>query len=222
MQRLKPSDVAHAIAVECETTIEDFNAKIIADEEPMTDRLFGSISNALDGRKISGLQWKARTLRTGRDKAAEEKRHGADILGVLSIDLRDFKVRKGFLIQAKLIEPDKLSSEPEWLRFQGQCRTMLNRTRDAFAVIYSRQCGIRFIPASLILDIGRKQVFDVGWRTLFGFFKSHVKCEIGDRRLNSPTIDMLDSLPDVRRPVDAAYGAPLVLAMEVSDESGRS
>lgn len=188
----------------------------------MTDRLFASVRNALDGRFIGNLVWKARTLRTGRGIAAEEKRHGADVLGVLTIDLHDYKTKKGFLLQAKRIEPDELTPSKEWARFQKQCETMLERTCDAFAVIYSRENGIRFIPASTILEISNNQIFDVGSRSLFGFFKAHVKCENGDRRLNSPTVEMLDALQPRLDLADEDIGAPLALAMKVSDEVGRS
>jgi hypothetical protein len=194
MMRLKPAAVARMVVDGCQTTIEDFANEIIVDEESMTDRLFGSIATALNGRAIGNVIWKARTLRTGRGVAAEEKRHGADVLGVLQIDLPEYKTKKGFLLQAKRIEPDKPLSKADWERFQKQCALMRERTNEAFAAIYSRSEGVRFIPAATIGEIRRDQVFDVGSRSLFGFFRAHVKCEIGDRRLNSPTIGTLDAM----------------------------
>lgn len=219
MLKLKPAAVAREIVDAAQPVLDDFKNRIIADEEPMTDRLFGVISAALDGRRIGNLVWKARTLRTGRGKAAEEKRHGADILGVLEIDLAEYKTRKGFLLQAKHIEPGAWPSSREWKRFQDQCRTMLKRTHDAFAVIYSRAEGVHFIPAATILEIERDQVFQVGSRSLFGFFKAHVKCEVGDRRLAYPTIEVLDGLAGT--PAEAVLDVPdaRVLAMKVTDDT---
>lgn len=209
--------VAHEVNDGCQTTIEDFRKHIIEDEPNMTDRLFGSISNSLNGRAIGNLKWKARTLRTGRGKAAEEKRHGADILGVLEISLHDYQTKKGFLLQAKIAEPDRPMSNGEWQRFQNQCRTMRQRTCEAFGVIYSRQRGVLFIRADTILEVDRDQLFEVGSRTLFGFFKAHVKCEIGDRKLDAPTIEMLDGLADkAPAPIDDS-GAEVVLSMKVTD-----
>lgn len=212
-----PALVAEHIVAATKSTVQDFDDKIIADEEPMTDRLFGVISAALNGKEIGGLVWKARTLRTGRGIAAEEKRHGADVLGVLSIDLPEYKTTKGFLLQAKVMEPGKPASAGEWKRFQAQCETMRARTCDAFAVIYSRKAGIRFIPAAAILEMDREAIFAMGNRSLFGFFKDHVKCEIGDRRLNYPTIETLDRIVGIEALPTLDVPDARVIALKVTD-----
>ncbi len=214
MMKLKPAMVAREVVDSCQNTLEDFRNYVFEDEVNMTDRLFGSISNALDGRAIGNLQWKARTLRSYSHRAAEEKRHGADVLGVLEIDLHDYKTKKGFLLQAKIAEPGRPMSNDRWKTFQDQCRTMRNRTCHAFGVIYSRQRGVLFIPADTILEIGRDQLFEVGFRSLFGFFKGHVKCEIGDRKLNAPTIEMLDGLIS-----SDEFEVGSIYAMKVTDAS---
>jgi hypothetical protein len=105
MSRLRPRLVAKAVADATRSTIEDFKLGIIAGEVSMTDRLLGAISSALDGRTIGGLRWRARTLKTARGVGAEESRHGADVLGVLEVDLPGYELRKGFLLQSKIIEP---------------------------------------------------------------------------------------------------------------------
>jgi hypothetical protein len=199
MMRLKPAAVARIVVDGCQTTIQDFANEIIVDEESMTDRLFGSVANALNGRAIGNVIWKARTLRTGRGVAAEERRHGADVLGVLQIDLPEYKTTKGFLVQAKRIEPETPLSKGQWERFQTQCAIMRERTEHAFAAVYSRRRGVIFIPAVTIGEIAPHQVFDVGSRSIFGFFRAHVKCEIGDRRLSSPTIETLESVSNLMR-----------------------
>jgi len=217
MRRLKPGAVARSVFDGCQTTIEHFAEGIIADEESMTDRLFASVSNALNGRVIGNIVWRARTLRTGRGVAAEEKRHGADVLGVLEINLPEYRTKKGFLLQAKRIEPGAPPSKTEWERFRQQCMTMRARTEEAFAVIYSRSEGVRFIPAAIITEIDRDQVFDVGSRSLFGFFRAHVKCEVGDRRLNSPTIETLDALAAQAKRAPVEDDGLLVLAMKAGN-----
>ena len=97
MMRLKPAMVAREVVDECETAIDDFRNKIIKQETGMTERLFGAVANALNGRRIGNLTWKAYSLTSGRGRAAEETRHGADVLGVIDIDLHDYKTKKGFL-----------------------------------------------------------------------------------------------------------------------------
>ena len=175
------------------------------------------IANSLDGRRIGSLIWKAYTLTSGRGRAAEEKRHGADIMGVLKISLNYFRIGKSFLAQDKLAEPFQPFPNTEWNRFQKQCKTMLDRTCDAFAVIHSRERGILFIPSQTILEINRDQLFDVCSCSLFDFFKSHVKCEIGDRNLISPSVNVLDRLSRVKGLALNDFGAETILSMEVTD-----
>lgn len=215
MLRLKPGAVAREVVDAARSTLDDFQDGTIAGETSMTDRLVGAIRTALDGKHIGNHTWKARTLKTARGKGAEEKRHGADVLGVLHIELPDYNVTKGFLWQAKIIEPGKPLPSYEWERFQKQCQTMLSRTDESFAVIYSRTQGVRFIPATVILEINSSQVYDVGSRSLFGFFKGHVKCEIGDRSLNSPAIETLDRIAKHREAL-ADFADERVLAMKVT------
>jgi hypothetical protein len=136
------------------------------------------------------------------------------VLGVLEVDLEEYRVTKGFLWQAKIIEPGQRLSTTAWENFQEQCRTMLGRSYESFAVIYSREEGVRFIPAQEILEIDADQVYNLGSRSLFGFFKGHVNCEIGDRRLNAPTIETLERLtgePEAEQPPDVH-----TLSMKVS------
>jgi hypothetical protein len=215
MFKLKPGAVAREVVDAAKSTLDDFHDGTIAGETSMTDRLVGAIRTALDGKHIGNHTWKARTLKTARGKGAEEKRHGADVLGVLQIDLPDYKTTKGFLWQAKIIEPGNPLPSAEWERFQKQCKTMLSRTDEAFAVIYSRTHGVRFIPASVILKINQSQVYEVGSRSLFGFFKGYVKCEIGDRALDSPTIETLERIAK-QREVPADFSDERVLAMKVT------
>lgn len=213
----KPGVVAREVMEGTETTIDDFSRGVIKHETGMTERLFGSVANALNGKRIGGVRWKAYSLTSGRGKAAEETRHGADVLGVLDIDTPDYTTKKGFLLQAKIAEPGSPLPRSEWERFGKQCELMLARTHEAFGVIYSRGDGVRFIPAATILEIRPDQLFEVGSRSIFGFFKSHVKCEIGDRRLSIPTIDVLDAIAKASSPVPEDFGVNVILGMKATE-----
>jgi hypothetical protein len=94
---------------------------------------------------------------------------------------------------------------------------MLKRTHEAFGVVYSRDDGVRFIPAATILEIQRDQLFEVGFRSIYGFFKSHVKCEIGDRRLNAPNIDVLDALAKTASSLPEEFGVNTIIGMKAID-----
>lgn len=139
------------------------------EEEPqITDRILGAVEGRVAGQKYNGVSWKARTLRTGRGSAAEEKRHGADLMGVLDIDLPEYRVKKGFLAQAKKANPDRLLQKYEWERMIEQCKKMMELTPDSFIFVYPTQpmnvyrvwpmgvqfsWNIRIFPANAVLGL---------------------------------------------------------------------
>ena len=143
------------------------------------------------------LNWTARSLRTGSGIAAEEKRHGADLMGVVDIAMPYFRAIKGFLAQAKRAEPGQKFSKKDWDRLQAQCETMLLRTPDSFVWVYSKTKGIRIFPAVSVSTLKSNDIFDLYSRSVSSFFESHIECFIGDRRLNSTNIETLDVLAEI-------------------------
>lgn len=142
------------------------------------------------------INWTARSLRTGAGVAAEEKRHGADLMGVLDIDIPDFRVIKGFLSQAKRAEPRSKLRNQDWDRLQSQCEKMLLRTPDSFVWVYSKSAGIRIFPAEAVLALKSRDIFELYSRSVARFFEYHIECFVGDRRLNSTDIKALDALAE--------------------------
>ena len=199
---LKPLRSVRKIAREIEDAangaIYDYRKGYIVEEPEVTGRILGAIRDRIKTRRFGGVVWNAYTLRTSSGKAAEEKRHGADLMGVLDIDLLFFKVQKGFLAQAKRAEPDGRFSKKAWERLLFQCKMMLDRTPDSFVWVYSKSKGIRIFSANSVLGLGltSRNVFDLYHHSVSSFFESHIKCFIGDHRLNSPNIETLDALAD--------------------------
>ena len=148
-------------------------------------------------RPRGGITWKARTLRTGRGVAAQEKRHGADLMGILDLSLPDYRATKGFLAQAKRAEPGQRFSKPDWDRLRSQCETMLLRTPASFVWVYSKSRGIRIFSASSVLGLESRRIFDLYSRGVSSFFENHIECFIGDRRLNSTDVEMLEVLAEL-------------------------
>ena len=168
-------------------------------EPDSPDELIRGPSVAVDraGTRFPGcIIWNARSL-TSSGKAAEEKRHGADLMGVLDIDIAEYRVAKGFLAQAKLAEPSRRFSTQAWDRLLGQCETMLSRTPDSFVWIYSIEAGIRIFSAISIVALNSRDIFDLYSRSVSSFFEYHIECFIGDRRLNSTDISTLDVLQEL-------------------------
>jgi hypothetical protein len=192
--QVKP--IASAIADAADNAMDAYREGRVGEEPHVTDRILGAIEDRLKSRRIGGLEWKAKTLRTSRGTAAEEKRHGADVLGVLNIDIPDFKTRKGFLAQAKLAEPGSRFSSDEWERLVEQCKLMLGRTPASFVFIYSKVEGVRVFPATGVVGLADRNIFALYNHGLGRFFEDFIECFIGDPRLDSPHIGTLDALAD--------------------------
>jgi hypothetical protein len=98
--------------------------------------MLGRIEEAMNGYVAKGIQWTVKTL-TDRGANTQEPEFGADFAGVLNIDLTDFKVNKGFLAQAKKIEPREYVPPKELRSMVSQCEKVLRYTPDAFLFLYS-------------------------------------------------------------------------------------
>ncbi|UYN95209.1 MAG: hypothetical protein KIT25_24900 [Enhydrobacter sp.] len=163
------------------------------EQEPaITDRMLGYIEAAMHGFEARGVKWVAKTL-TDRGRGSQESRYGADFAGVLSISLPGYKVNKGFLAQAKMIEPSERLPPGEFGRLQRQCEGMLSSSPDSFVFLYSRS-GITIVPALAVLSTISRNPHDLYSRSLSRFYEEHFECFIGDRRLQAPTPEALETL----------------------------
>ncbi len=199
--------VAKAIAEEATHVIDAYKKSRVVDEPHITDRFLGAIearirtmrfgqakSTGWGGGLFSPIAWEAMTLRAGSGSAAHEKEFGADLLGVFSADIPNYKVTKGFLAQAKRAEPGRPFSHSEWQRLIDQCERMLSVTPEAFVIIYSKKMGIRFFSSIAVQGFNGRDIFEIYSLSSLEFFKRHFQCFIGDRRLDKPDIAVLKQL----------------------------
>jgi hypothetical protein len=209
-------EVANAIAQEADKVIDAYRRSRVTDEPHITDRLLGAIESRISNLRFgpvasstwgggfrSAISWQAMTLRSGPRSAAHEKQYGADLLGVFSADLPNYKVAKGFLAQAKRAEPRTDFSRAEWHRLVDQCERMLSNTPDAFVIAYSKKQGVRFFSALAVTALNGRDLFELYSMSTRAFFERHLQSFIGDRRLDAPDIAVLDRLtadgpPDTR------------------------
>lgn len=190
--------VEDAVERVCETIREGR----VEQEPHFTDRMLEAIEGVIRGYRAKGVVWTAKTL-TDRGRYAQEHRHGADFAGVLSIDLPEFNVKKGFLAQAKLVEPQETLSRTEFERMKDQCEVMLSQTPDSFLFLYSRD-GVTVVPAVSVVSSEPRNPHEFYGRSISRFYEEHFESFIGDRRLYAATPAMLDELLEkTRRDVDA-------------------
>ncbi len=110
-------------------------------------------------------------------------------MGVLNIDLPDFKVSKGFLAQAKLLRHETVDNLEELKR---QCDRMLKFSPDSFVFLY-RYDGVRVVPAISVVGstVDPNQLYS---RSAQRFFEEHLECFIGDQAIQAPTPETLEEL----------------------------
>lgn len=183
-------EAARRIAEAIDDSVDALNEGRIEQEPAMTDRMLGAIEHSLRDFQVKGIRWKAKTL-TDRGPGAQERRYGADFMGVLNISLPEFSVCKGFLAQAKLVR-DGDSGDLDDLK--AQCEAMLRLSPDSFVFLYGHK-GVRVVPAISVLsaDVDPVELYS---RSAQRFYEEHLQCFIGDRAINSPTPATLNSLAE--------------------------
>jgi len=181
-------ETAGVIAGAIDRSVKALYEKRVEQEPAMTDRMLGAIEESMHGKNIKGIKWEAKTL-TDRGRGAHEKTYGADFMGVLNIDLPDFKVSKGFLAQAKLIKAKKYDLK----ELKSQCEKMLTLSPDSFVFFYHTN-GIRVVPAIAVVGSKIDPYSLLYNHSAQRFFENHLECFIGDRTISSPTPDTLMTL----------------------------
>jgi hypothetical protein len=178
-----------------DAAVKDLQEGMVEQQPHLTDRLLGRIMQSINGYQSKGVRWSAKTL-TDHGRGAQEKKYGADFVGVLDIDLPEFKVRKGFLAQAKLLISGRMPTH-EFNRLFSQCRQMLELSPAAFVFLQSLE-DIRVIPAVTVVGARAPEtVFHPDGfysRSLSRFYEEHFECFIGDRQINEPSERNLENL----------------------------
>ena len=162
----------------------------VEQEPAFTDRMLGRIEHAMEAFEVKNVKWTAKTL-TDRGHKAQESEFGADFVGVLAINLPDYAVSKGFLAQAKLIEPEESFPKREFERMRRQCDDMLTVSPDSYLFVYSLS-GITVVPALAVVGSDHCNPHELYSRSVSRFYEEHFSSFIGDREIHAPTIRVLE------------------------------
>jgi hypothetical protein len=181
-----------------QSTLQAMRDGRVEHEPSITDRMLAYIEARLDGTDIGGVRWTAKTL-TSIGINSQETEHGADFFGLLDLRLPGYNVKKGFLAQAKKIEPGQSMSQTAYNDLRDQCDRMHNRSPVSYVFIYSLMSGIRVVSANDVLASHRGNPLDLTSWSMREFFRAHFECFIGDYRLSAATPEELEALTvDVR------------------------
>ena len=184
---------AKRVAQAADDTVETLRDRRIEQEPAYTDRMLGRIEKAMDEFRVKGVTWTAKTL-TDRGPNAQEKEYGADFVGVLEIDLPRYAVKKGFLAQAKMIEPGVGVKNSDWERMRLQCDRMLRLSPVSYLFVYSVAGTVVVLAAAIVSSAEPVNPHKFYSRRLSRFFEEHFECFIGDLRIHAPTIEALEGL----------------------------
>lgn len=174
--------------------LRSYQDGVIEHEPTFTDRLLGGIEQAMEDFEINGVKWRSKTL-TFQGIHAQETRYGADFIGVLDISISGYSVRKGFLAQAKRVEPNQTMNGRGWDDVKEQCDKMLALSPDSFVFLYSKK-SISVVPAVAVVSADTWNPHDLSSRSITRFYEEHFQCFIGDRRISAPSIETLRGLEE--------------------------
>ena len=172
--------------------LRSYQEGVIEHEPTFTDRMLGAIEEAKSDFSVKGVRWRSKTL-TYQGPHAQETEYGADFIGVLDINLSEYSVVKGFLAQAKRVEPDQFMNSRDWEDMKEQCDKMLALSPDSFVFVYSKE-AISVVPAVSVVGAHTRNLHDLSARSITRFYEEHFQCFIGDRRISAPNLETLDKL----------------------------
>jgi hypothetical protein len=194
--------------------------KKIETEPSLTDRFLGAIEYVFgeNGFESQGYTINARTLRD-RGRNAPEHEFGADFVSVLNINLPNYALSKGFLVQAKLAGKEEFQvtekkdyplqirvpkySTAKKPRLLIQCEQMLNITPHSYVFVYS-EIGIYVVSALNLISITNDGLTrEIYAKTVKQFYRDHFRCFAGDKALTAHDDDTLISCRNINFSKDA-------------------
>lgn len=235
-------DVVIAQIGEAERRLLEMIAQGRVGQEPdMTSRLVHALELSVDD--IDGVDVEF-TVVDGIGPGAAERTLGADILGVVRIELGDVRVAKGFLAQAKRTGSDGLrlrtateADYSHWL-FRGeetmlepsgvvavtrpsahldeQCENMLKVSPSSFVLVFSdSQVGVVSASAVHAHRASKPRRWNsLGTKRLDDFFIHLLDCFIGDPALAAASVAELTAMA-------ARRGASTAMMLRVAEREPR-
>jgi|688.fasta_scaffold368738_2 hypothetical protein len=191
-KRLIDSLINKISQVESET-LEALRDGRVEQEPALTDRLLARMENVLDGKRLAGVRWTVKTL-TDRGLGSQESVFGADFMAALELSVGEHHVRKGFLVQSKLVEPSQNFSKAEFDRLKDQCKKMLDFSPASFVFLYSKESDIVVVSAKDILKSPNCNPHKLTSQSMVTFYRKHFECSIGDRGIHRANPQGLEEL----------------------------
>lgn len=166
---------------------EEFISAQLSSE--ITLHLLDEIHERLDEKTISNVKFQVYLF-----KKKEENITGADIAGILEMNVDGQRVVKAYLAQAKVAQVGKNRMDETYVkcndpRILGQVNDMLRLSSSSYVFLYSVQ-GIEVVSAHAVILANSSVIStELLYSHKFGdFYKEFFKCFIGDSKLVAPYI----------------------------------
>lgn len=187
-------------------TSMDIKEGWVVQEEDISGRIVANIEHAINTLgEYKGISFKAKVY-TSKGPHSEERRCGADIGGLLEINIQNYHITKAFLSQAKKGTVSRydiggravirLENRDQIQKLADQCRKMLRITPSSFVFIYSDE-GIHVFPAVAVLSDTNKwnrHAYSISERlyskSLSTFYEEYFKSFFGDTRIGMSIKDV--------------------------------
>ncbi|WP_322889992.1 MULTISPECIES: hypothetical protein [unclassified Yoonia] len=202
-------ELAEKLAEATKRVERDYEEEDIGGEEDFSSQLCGRLKETLDSFQTETIVWQVETdeAGTGRgtfkartlSKVSEEPFFGADLIMVIDVAGAGYEVKKGFLAQAKRLEPGKYLSTDAYNDLRKQCGDMLNVTSASYVFLYSTT-GVTVVSANAVTAALNQDLWALPTYDLEILYYDFAICWIGDQRLRTTT---RRSLKDLRASLDA-------------------
>lgn len=183
---------AKKVANATNRVVRDYELGDVADEEGFSGQLCGRLKETLEDFSTPAIRWQvdaaidsrgyghlsARTL----EKQTEEPIFGADIVMTLDVRTDGYEMQKGFLAQAKRLEPDNTLNNRDHRRLLRQCELMVSFTPSSMVFLYSKK-GVHVIPATAVLALRGADLWSIVTNDLVFLYREFAICWFGDPRL---------------------------------------
>jgi hypothetical protein len=178
----------------------DYRDGDVVHEEPFSDQLCGRLKETLEDFRTGEIVWQADIARNrGRfsarslTKTKEEPAFGADLVMVIDIDTSTESVRKGYLAQAKRLEPGKRLDAAEYRRLLGQCERMVAFTPASLVFLY-HQTDVQVISANAVLSRRDTDLWSIETWPIEVLYEDFAICWFGDHRIQATDPASLEGL----------------------------
>lgn len=178
----------------------DYREGDVVHEEPFSDQLCGRLKETLEDFQSGEIIWQTDVARSrGRfsarslTKTREEPLFGADLVMTIDIDTARESVRKGYLAQAKRLEPGKRLDSRQHRKLLRQCEQMIEVTPASVVFLYHAE-GVHVVSAGAVLSRRDADLWSITTWPIEMLFQDFAICWFGDQRIQATDPASLEGL----------------------------